>query len=67
MVQNGGEQSFGVIARADEFIRMAQARGLDFDQNLSGLWVFKLNFQYFQRLTYLQSDGCAFSHQMFLS
>ena len=60
MAQNGGEHALRIGARQGKFIRMANAGGLDFHQNLTGFRAFKVHFHNFQRFAcfYGNSGSC---------
>ena len=54
MAQDGGEQPFGVGARAGEVVGMADAGGLDLDHDLAGLRAFEIDLHDLQRLAGLK-------------
>ena len=57
VAEDGGEQPLWVGTGAGEFVGVAQACGLDFHQNFTGLGAFEVHFHNFQGLAGFQRDG----------
>jgi hypothetical protein len=62
MAQNRRENTFGVITGTGEFIRMTQACGLDFNQNLARARAFKVHFHYFKWFASSNCNGGTGAH-----
>ena len=60
--QDGREQSFGVRPREREFIGVANARRLHFDEDLAGLGAFEVDVRDHERLGLFQCDSGAGLH-----
>jgi len=57
MAKDRGENPFGIIAGAGEFIRMAQACRLDLDQDFAALGSFKVDLHDLKRFASFDGDG----------
>jgi hypothetical protein len=62
MSKDRREDTFGIIARTGEFIRMAKTGRLDLYQNLSGARPFQIDLHDFKRLACGNGDGGTGSH-----
>ncbi len=66
MAQDGGKDTFRIGTGQGEFVGMANARGLDFDQHLAGLRAFELNGFDRQRLAGLMGNCGTYIHDFIL-
>jgi len=66
MAEDRREQPFGVRARKGEFIGVADARGLDLDQNFTGFGAVEVDVHDLQRFSGLGRDGGLCAHGMAL-
>ena len=57
MAEDRRKDAFGVIAGAREFVRVAQAGGFDFNQNLTRFRAFKIDLHDLKRLTCSNSNS----------
>ena len=57
MTENGREQPFRIGAGERELVGVANARGLDLDQNLAGFRTIEIDFRDRKRLGLLQGDS----------
>ena len=62
MAHDGGKQAFGIGAGNGEFIGVANAGGLDFDQHLAFLGAVEINLDDFQRFAFFKGNGGARFH-----
>jgi hypothetical protein len=63
MAQDGREGSFRVGAGAGEFIGVANAGGLDLDQDFTFAGSFKVDFNHFKRLACFKCDRSPCLHE----
>ena len=59
VAHDGGEQAFGIGAGNGEFIGVANAGGLDFNQNLALLGAGQINFNNFKGFACFKGNGGA--------
>ena len=62
MAKDGRKQAFGIGTGAREFIGVADARRLDFDQNLAGTRAVQIDFHHLQRLPCRHCHCCSCAH-----
>ena len=62
MAHDGGKQTLGVSARDGEFIGMANAGGLDFDEDFASLGALQIDLDNFKRLSSFEGDSGAGFH-----
>ena len=62
MSEDRRKDAFWVIAGARELVRVAQAGGFDFNQNLTRFRAFKIDLHDLKRLTCSNSNGGTGSH-----
>ena len=62
MAEDGGEDAFGIVARAGELIGMAQAGRLDLDQDLAPFRAFEVHLHDFKRFAGFHGNGGTGSH-----
>lgn len=65
MAQDGGEQPLRVRAGQGELVGMAQAGGLDFNQNFPLPGAFQLHRLDLKRFAGFKSHGCPYVHNRF--
>jgi hypothetical protein len=64
VAENGGEQAFGVGPGQGELIGVADAGGLDLDEDFACLWAFEIYLDDFQGFTGLESHCSTRFHDL---